>query len=127
MLRQPTLRSQLVPVLALLDLANYAGYVSYVHQVRNGLVTYIHSSVQHRHLGSSTDEDATFQLFEVTARVGKIQISNVYCAPGALNVTTLHLLTDTGFIYVGKFNGRHQDLEDYEESKWTFSASVRSS
>ncbi|MPC16293.1 hypothetical protein E2C01_009115 [Portunus trituberculatus] len=31
------------------------GYVSYAHMVRNGLLSYIHSSLTHRLLRSSTD------------------------------------------------------------------------
>ena len=41
------------------------GYISYVHLVRNGLISYIHSSVPHRLVRNSEDEDMTFQLIDV--------------------------------------------------------------
>jgi len=47
-----------------------SGYVSYVHH-RNGLITYIHSSVQHRLLRTSDNDNATFQRLEVQLGVGR--------------------------------------------------------
>ena len=37
-----------------------SGYVSYVHMVRNGLVTYVHSTVQHQLIRNSLDNETTF-------------------------------------------------------------------
>ena len=88
------------------------GYVSYSHHVRNGLVTYIHSSLQHRLLRTSTDADTTFQLFEVTVGNGTIQACNVYCAPGNLHVPVLPPPSGQGMVYMGDFNARHPDLGD---------------
>lgn len=89
-----------------------AGYVSYSHNVRNGLLTYIHSSLQHRLLYTSQDPDTTYQLFEVSIGNGRFQVCNVYCAPGLLNVSALPPPTDLGTIYMGDFNSRHPDLGD---------------
>ncbi|MPC35436.1 hypothetical protein E2C01_028858 [Portunus trituberculatus] len=38
-----------------------SGYVSYIHHVRNGLLTYAHSSVPYKLLRCSTEPDTTFQ------------------------------------------------------------------
>ena len=42
-----------------------SSYVSYVHPIRNGLITYVHSSVSHQLLCTSDDADMTVQLLEV--------------------------------------------------------------
>lgn len=81
-----------------------SGYVSYVHRVRHGLVTYIHSSVQHRFLQNSVDVATTFQLLEVTAGGGNIRLCNVYSAPGWMNPATLSAPTIRGMAYIGDFN-----------------------
>ncbi|MPC53281.1 hypothetical protein E2C01_047170 [Portunus trituberculatus] len=42
-----------------------SGFNFYLHLVRNGLVAYFHSSLQHKFLCNSNDAETTFQLFEV--------------------------------------------------------------
>lgn len=89
-----------------------SGYVSYVHRVRHGLVTYIHSSVQHRFLQNSVDDATTFQLLEVTVGGGNIRLCNVYSAPGGMDPATFPAPTIRGMIYIGDFNARHPALGD---------------
>ena len=89
-----------------------SGYVSYVHRVRHGLITYIHSSVQHRFLQNSTDNNTTFQLFEITIGGGNIRLCNVYCAPGGMDPATFPAPTIRGVVYMGDFNSRHPALGD---------------
>ena len=43
------------PLLGDRQAATLTGYVSYVHPVRNGLMTYVHSSVPHQLLRTSVD------------------------------------------------------------------------
>ena len=88
------------------------GFVSYVHHVRNGLVSYIHSSIPHRLLRCSTDADMTFQLFEISVGDGKLQLCNVYSAPGRINLPALPAAAPHGMIYMGDFNARHPALGD---------------
>jgi len=88
------------------------GFVSYVHHVRNGLVSYIHSSIPHQLLRCSTDDDMTFQLFEITVGDGKLRLCNVYSAPGRINLPALPTVTSPGMIYMGDFNARHPALGD---------------
>ncbi|MPC65203.1 hypothetical protein E2C01_059334 [Portunus trituberculatus] len=89
-----------------------SGYNSYLHLVRNGLVAYIHSSLQHKFQRNSTDAETTFQLFEVAAGNGKLRICHVYSAPGKLQVNVLPPPTDQGMIHIGDFNARHTELGD---------------
>lgn len=89
-----------------------SGYVPYLHHVRNGLITYIHSSVPHRLLRCSTNDTMTFQLFEIKIGNGSIRLCNVYTAPGLINIQALPTPTDCGMIYMGDFNARHPDLGD---------------
>ena len=89
-----------------------SGYVSYVHPVRNGLITYVHSSVPHQLLRVSVDADMTFQLLEVAIGHDKLRLCNVYSAPGRINLAALPLPTLRGVIYMGDFNARHPDLGD---------------
>ncbi|KAG0721090.1 hypothetical protein GWK47_006535 [Chionoecetes opilio] len=89
-----------------------AGYVSYVHIVRNGLIAYVHSTVQHQLLRCSGDPDTTYQLLEVTVGTGKIKLGNVYSAPTRLNVLALPLPTACGMVLIGDFNARHPELGD---------------
>lgn len=84
-----------------------SGYVSYVHMVRNGLVTYVHSTVQHQLIRNSLDNETTFQLLDVTFGQDKIRVCNVYSAPGRLNPDTFPAPTTRGAIYMGDFNARH--------------------
>lgn len=65
------------------------GYVPYLHMVRDGLLSYIHSSVTHRLLRCSTDSDVTLQLFEVEVGGGVLQLCNVYSAPARLRIDVL--------------------------------------
>lgn len=89
-----------------------SGYVSYVHLPRNGLVTYVHSSIQHKLLRCSTDNDTTFQLLDVTVGGGSIRLCNVYGAPGRMNPAVLPVPSINGTIYMGDFNSRHPALGD---------------
>jgi len=89
------------------------GYVSYVHHVRNGLVSYIHSSIPHQLLRCSADDDMTFQLFEISVGDGKLRLCNVYSAPGRINLFALPTPTNHGMIYMGDFNARHPALGDH--------------
>lgn len=89
-----------------------SGYVSYIHRVRHGLVTYIHSSVQHRLLRNSVDDSTTFQLFEVTVGGSSIRLCNVYSAPGGMHPTTFPAPTIHGIAYIGDFNARHPSFGD---------------
>ena len=89
-----------------------SGYIPYVHMVRNGLLTYIHSSLPHRLLRTSADPDTTSQLFEVTFGDGVLQICNVYSAPARLHLAALPPPTVRGFVYMGDFNARHPALGD---------------
>ena len=89
-----------------------SGYISYVHPVRNGLITYVHSSVQHQLLRTSVDADMTFQLLEVAMGCDKLRLCNVYSAPGRINLAALPLPTLRGAIYMGDFNARHPELGD---------------
>ncbi|KAK3893344.1 hypothetical protein Pcinc_002898 [Petrolisthes cinctipes] len=89
-----------------------SGYVPYVHLVRNGLLIYIHSSLPHRLLRTSTDPDMTFQLFEVLPGNGVLQLCNVYSAPARLTLEALPSPTVRGTVYMGDFNARHSDLGD---------------
>ena len=88
------------------------GYVSYIHLVRNGLLSYIHSSLTHRLLRTSTDPDTTFQLFEVEVGGGLLQLCNVYSAPARLQLAALPPPTVRGTVYAGDFNARHHALGD---------------
>ena len=89
-----------------------SGYISYVHRVRHGLITYIHSSIQHRLLLDSVDENTTFQLLEVTVGGGTIRLCNVYSAPRGMNPAALPAPTIRGMVYIGDFNARHPALGD---------------
>lgn len=88
------------------------GYISYVHPVRNGLITYVHSSITHRLLRTSVDPEMTFQLLEVAMGHGIVRLCNVYSAPGPINLPALPSPTLQGTIYMGDFNARHPDLGD---------------
>lgn len=101
-----------VGCLAAEDAPPLPGFVSYVHRVRNGLVTYIHSSIPHQLLRCSTDDDMTFQLFEVSVGDGKLRLCNVYSAPGKINLPALPPAAPHGMIYMGDFNARHPALGD---------------
>ncbi len=89
-----------------------SGYVPYVHHVRNGLITYIHTSIPHQLVRCSIGNDMTFQLFEVTMGAGKLQLCNVYSAPGRINFTDFPPSPLHGMIYMGDFNARHPALGD---------------
>ncbi|MPC54157.1 hypothetical protein E2C01_048065 [Portunus trituberculatus] len=89
-----------------------AGYIPYVHLVRNGLLTYIHYFLPHRLPQTSTDPDITFQLFEVSHGYGVLKLWNVYSAPARLTLQALNPPTVRGFVYMGDFNARHPDLGD---------------
>lgn len=93
-----------------------SGYVSYVHPVRNGLITYVHSSVPHQLLRTSVDADMTFQLLEVAMGHDKLRLCNVYSAPGRMNLAALPLPTLRGAIYMGDFNARHPALGDSSQT-----------
>lgn len=86
--------------------------MSYVHYARNGLVTYVHSSVQHQLLQTSTDDYTTFQLIEVIIGSGRIRLCNVYAAPGRLNVAAIPSPGDRCMVHMGDFNARHPALGD---------------
>ena len=88
------------------------GYISYVHLVRNGLISYIHSSVPHKLVRNSEDEDMTFQLFDVKIGEAEIRLCNVYSAPGRINLDALPTPMTRGMIYLGDFNARHPELGD---------------
>ncbi|XP_064110238.1 uncharacterized protein LOC135218023 [Macrobrachium nipponense] len=88
------------------------GYVSYVHLVRHGLITYICTSIQHRLLPNPEDEDTKFQLFEITVGGGTIRLCNVYAAQSRINTAKLPAPTLRGMVYMGDFNARHPDLGD---------------
>ena len=88
------------------------GYTSYVHQARNGLITYIHSDVPHRLLRCSTHDTTTYQLFEVTVGPGTVWVCNVYAAPGEIDTASLPPPSVRGTIYVGDFNARHPAFGD---------------
>ncbi|MPC85936.1 hypothetical protein E2C01_080742 [Portunus trituberculatus] len=90
----------------------FSGYVSYVHRVRHGLITYIHFSVQHRFLQNSADNQTTFQLLEVTVGSGNIRLCNVYAAPGRMEPAIFPAPTIRGDVYMGDFNARHPALGD---------------
>ena len=89
-----------------------AGYIPYVHLVRNGLLTYVHYSLPHRLLQTSTNPDMTFQLFEVSHGRGVLQLCNVYSSPARLTLRALPPPTVRGVVYMGDFNARHSDLGD---------------
>ncbi|MPC19375.1 hypothetical protein E2C01_012288 [Portunus trituberculatus] len=59
------------------DAPSLPGYVSYVHKVRNGLLIYMHSSLPHKLLRCSTDDNTTFQLFKVTRGTGSLHLCNM--------------------------------------------------
>ena len=80
--------------------------------VRNGLLTHIHSSVTHRLLRHSTDNDMTFQLFEAAIGNSTLQLCNVYSAPAKINLFAFPPLTVRSIMYMGDFNARHADLGD---------------
>ncbi|KAK7023557.1 hypothetical protein SK128_014079 [Halocaridina rubra] len=86
------------------------GYVFYVHHIRNGFVTYVHSYPHHQLLCTSVDVDATNQLVEVTLGGVTLRFCNVYSAPDRLNTVTLPLPTASGMVYMGDFNTRHSAL-----------------
>lgn len=88
------------------------GFVSYVHHVRNGLVSYIHFSTPQKLLRCSTDDDMTFQLFEITMGDGKLRLCSVYFAPGRVNLPALPTVTSPGMVYMGDFNARYPALGD---------------
>lgn len=88
------------------------GYVSYVHLVRNGLITYVHSSIPHHLVRNSVDIDMTFQLLDVTIGNGRIRLCNVYSSPGKIKLAALPTPSPSGMIYMGDFNARHPDLGD---------------
>ena len=89
-----------------------SGYSSYAHYVRNGLVAYLHSSLPHKLLRCSAQDDMTFQLFEVIVGNGTLRLCNVYSAPGVINLPALPVPTDRGMVYMGDFNARHPALGD---------------
>ncbi|KAG0728250.1 hypothetical protein GWK47_032886 [Chionoecetes opilio] len=89
-----------------------SGYISYVHQARNGLIANINSSMPHRVLRCSTHAALTFQLFEITLGDGKLRLCNVYSAPGVIHLPALPIDTDRGMIYMGDFNARQPALGD---------------
>ena len=89
------------------------GYVPYIHTARNGLLTYIRSTLPHRLLRSSTDPDTTYQLFEIVLGVGVIRVCNIYAAPRGLNTDYLPPSIIRGTVYLGDFNARHPDLGDH--------------
>ncbi|MPC53341.1 hypothetical protein E2C01_047231 [Portunus trituberculatus] len=78
--------------------------------VRNGLLTYIHNSLPHRLLRTSTNPEITFQLLEITLGNGAIQVCNVYSAPARLSPALLVPPTVRGVVYMGDFSSRHPDL-----------------
>ena len=86
--------------------------MSFVHLVRNGLLTYIHSSLPHHLLRTSSRPDTIF-YFLVD---GVIQVCNVYFAAAGLNPQTLPPPTVCGMVYIGDFNARHPDLCDLSGS-----------
>ena len=88
------------------------GYVSYPHHIRNDLVSYIYSSLQHRLHCVSDDTDTTYQLFEVTVGAGKIRVCNMYCVPVGIVTTLLPFLAAHGMLYLDDFNPRHPELGD---------------
>lgn len=89
-----------------------SGYISYVHLARNGIITYVHCSIQHRFLRCYTGEDMTFQLFEVVMGNDTLRLCNIYSPPGRINLTVLPIPTIRGTIYLGDFNCRHPALGD---------------
>ena len=93
-----------------------SGYVSYVHHVRHGLITYVHSSLPHRLLPASTDDHTTYQLLEVTVCGAVIRLCNVYSSPGGLRPDTLPAPSARGMVYMGDFNARHPALGDISGS-----------
>ncbi|MPC93700.1 hypothetical protein E2C01_088840 [Portunus trituberculatus] len=93
-----------------------SGYVAYVHPVRNGLITYVHSSLQHRLFGSSNDHDTTFQLLELTVGLSKVKLCNVYSARVKLNTHLLPPPPDCVIIYIGDFNARYPELSDVSQT-----------
>ena len=92
------------------------GYISYVHYVRNGLVSYIHSSITHKLLRCSTDNNVTSQLFEVPVGDGKLRLCIVYSVPGKINLPAFPTAPFHGMIYMRDFNGRHPALGDVSPS-----------
>ncbi|XP_076044779.1 uncharacterized protein LOC143027381 [Oratosquilla oratoria] len=100
------------PLLGERQAPTLSGYVSYVHPVRNGLITYVHSSIPHQLLRTSIDANMTYQLLEVAIGHDKLRLCNVYSAPGRINLAALPLPTLRGVIYMGDFNARHPDLGD---------------
>lgn len=54
----------------------------------------------------------TFQLFEVTVGAVRLQLCNVYSAPGRINLNDLPPSSLHGMIYMGDFNARHPALGD---------------
>ena len=93
-----------------------SSYIPYVHRVRNGLLAYVHSTVQHRLLGTSDDGDTTYQLLEIALGSGTLRLCNVYSAPGKLNTAALPTPTTRGMIYMGDFNARHPALGDLSDT-----------
>lgn len=89
-----------------------SGFVDYVHHVRNGLISYIHSSIPHKLLLCSTDENMNYQLFEIAMGDGKLRLCNVYSAPGRINLPALPAATAHGIIYMGDYNAQHPALGD---------------
>lgn len=89
-----------------------SGFVGYVHHVRNGLFSYIHSSIPHKLLRCSTDENMNYQLFEISMGDSKLRLCTVYSAPGRINHPALPAATAHGIIYMGDFDARHPALGD---------------
>ena len=94
------------------DAPSLPGYVSYVHRVRNSLISYLHSSLPHKLLRCSTDDHTTYQLFEVTRGTGTLHLCNVYCLPLGLSPAALPPPAVQGMIYMGDFNARHPEMSD---------------
>ena len=78
--------------------------MSFVHLVRNGLLTYIHSSLPHHLLRTSSRPDTTFHLFEISLVDSVLQVCNVYSAAARLNPEALHPPTMRGMVYMRDFN-----------------------
>ncbi|KAK3873866.1 hypothetical protein Pcinc_021157 [Petrolisthes cinctipes] len=89
--------------------------ISYVHHVKNDLVSNIHSFIPHQHLRCSTVDDMTYQHVKITMGDEMLKLCNVCSTPGRINLPAL-LTTTHSVIYMGNFNAQHPDIGDVSPS-----------
>lgn len=88
------------------------GYIPHFTPNGNGLVTYVHHSIPHTLIRSSTDLDNQYQLFRLPVNNGHLYICNTYIRGNKFRHTVLPTPQDKSIFYVGDFNARHPQLGD---------------